>query len=58
MRQLGRSRELLDGMFELLREMSDDETRAIVDTSFIEELLKGAEHLRNAEETLLRGVRA
>ena len=45
-------------MFELLREISDDETRAIVDTSFIEELLKGAEHLRNAEEMLLRGVRA
>jgi hypothetical protein len=33
-RQLHRSTELVDGAFELLREMSDEETKAIVDSSF------------------------
>jgi hypothetical protein len=45
-------------VFELLREMTDEETKAIVDTSVVAELLKAAEHLRNAEDALLRGVRA
>jgi hypothetical protein len=55
-RQLRRSTELLDGVFDLLNEMNDEETRAIVDTSFVEELMKASEHLRGAEEALLRGV--
>lgn len=55
-RQLRRSTVLLDCVFDLLAEMNDEETRAIVDSTFIEELLVGSEHLRKAEEALLRGV--
>jgi hypothetical protein len=56
-RQLRRSAELLQGVFDMLEQMPDDETRAIVDTSFVDELLKTSEHLRKAEEALLAGVR-
>jgi hypothetical protein len=57
MRQLRRSAELLQGVYDLLEQMNDDETKAIVDTSFVEELMNTSEHMRKAEEALLRGVR-
>ena len=55
--QLQRATTLLDGVFAFINEMTEEEVRAIVDTAFVDELLKGSEHLGNASEELLRGVR-
>ena len=52
-----RASELMSGVFDFINEMSEDEVRAIVDTSFVDEMLKASEHLRKAGEELMRGVR-
>jgi hypothetical protein len=44
-------------VFDLLNEMGDEETRAIVDTTFVSEQLNVQEHLRLAEDALLCGPR-
>jgi hypothetical protein len=52
-----RASELVSGVFDFVNEMSEDEVRAIVDSSFIDEMLKASEHLHKAGDELMRGVR-
>jgi hypothetical protein len=52
-----RASELVSGVFDFVNEMTEEEVRTIVDSSFIDEMLKAQEHLREAGDELMRGVR-
>jgi hypothetical protein len=49
--------ESMQSVFHYINEMSDEETRAIVDSRFVDEMLEASEHLREAGDELMRGVR-
>jgi hypothetical protein len=57
MRSIGRAKDGVQSAFDLLNEMTEDETRELVSTEFVDALLKAYSAVRDAEDALLRGVR-
>jgi hypothetical protein len=58
MRSVGRTKDGIQSAFDHLNEMTEEETRELVSTEFVEALLKAHSAIGDAEEALLRGVRA